>query len=295
MGFLVSHDGKVIKAEEARIPANDRFFLYGDGVYEIMGARNETVLDFEPHMDRLRSSAESLDIRVPWSNSEILFEISNLLSSINAPMKSIRFIVSRGQGLSPRLTGLEKPSKYIFCGENHATNDSWASASRLKLQSASKIYLEQRMKTNSYAEEIWAQSKNQAQGFDDICWVSPDGEILECSFSNIFLIARSGDELEICTPPTDRGILPGITRRRIIKLLQNAGIAVMERRIFLEELPRFDEAFTTSSLRGLQPVAAIEGHRLHTCRQNSSARHILRLYQSWIEAESTPNTPSAVH
>jgi branched-subunit amino acid aminotransferase/4-amino-4-deoxychorismate lyase len=76
----------------------------------------------------------------------------------------------------------------------------------------------------------------------------------------------------------------GIVRRRITELLMTAKIPVTERVITLDELPRFDEAFVTSSIRGLVPVAQIDRHRLQTLRPNAVFNHISRLYQTWLSS-----------
>ena len=71
----------------------------------------------------------------------------------------------------------------------------------------------------------------------------------------------------------------------MIELMQNAGIPVQEQTIFVDELPRFDEAFVCSTVRGLVPVSAIDKHKLHTARSGSVFRHIERLYMTWVETQ----------
>ena len=67
--------------------------------------------------------------------------------------------------------------------------------------------------------------------------------------------------------------------------MQNAGIPVQEQTIFVDELPRFDEAFVCSTVRGLVPVSTIDKHKLHTARPGSVFRHIERLYMTWVETQ----------
>jgi branched-subunit amino acid aminotransferase/4-amino-4-deoxychorismate lyase len=125
----------------------------------------------------------------------------------------------------------------------------------------------------------------KSSGFDDVLWINGDGEIAEATWSNLFLIGRTGDLVEIATPPASSGILEGVTRRRITELLVSAKIPVTERVITEEEIPGFDEAFVTSSIRGLVAVTQIGSHRLHTLRPNSVFGHISRLYQTWLGIE----------
>ena len=142
---------------------------------------------------------------------------------------------------------------------------------------------EPRIKTNSYFHEIVALKQATQEGFHDILWTREDGEILEASTANIFFMARHGDLLEVATPPLSSGILPGITRKKVIELLQHAGIPVTEQKIYFDEMPRFDEGFLTSSIAGLRPLGQIDRQRLHTLRPQASFWHFQRLYQTWLE------------
>jgi branched-subunit amino acid aminotransferase/4-amino-4-deoxychorismate lyase len=128
-------------------------------------------------------------------------------------------------------------------------------------------------------------NRAKSNGFDDVLWINGDGEIAESTWSNVFLIGRTGDLVEIATPAVSSGLLQGITKRRITELLETAKIPVTERIIAEDEIPRFDEAFVTSSIQGLIPVTAIGSHRLHTLRPNAIFNHIARLYQTWLTTQ----------
>lgn len=130
----------------------------------------------------------------------------------------------------------------------------------------------------------------QSAGFDDVLWVNGDGELAEATWGNVFLIGRTGDLVEIATPPPASGILEGITRRRVTELLQKAKIPVTERIITEDEIPRFDEAFTTSSVQGIVPLTQIGGHRLHTLRPNAVFGHIARLYSTWLGLDGSSDS-----
>ena len=101
----------------------------------------------------------------------------------------------------------------------------------------------------------------------------------------MFFMARHGDQVELVTPPAQSGLLLGITRETVLALLRRAGLPVREQLVFADELPRFDEAFLCSSVRGLVPVSRIDRHKLHGARPGSVFRHIERLFLTWVETE----------
>ncbi len=286
MSSYVMINGKISLEEEATIPALDRGFLYGDAVYEIIASQNGVLIDFERHIQRLRNSCQLQGIVFPWANETLRFEMEHLLSSYPFPHGQIRLLVTRGIGGKLLPSSDLTPQHYIYYKEVAKPHyDESSQACRLKTKPNPLFSRDELIKTTHYLHAI-SQSLNVAkEGYDEVLWLGPDSEFTEAAFANIFFISREGDLVEIATPPLAAGILPGVTRLRIIELLTLAKIPVTERTVTMEELPRFDEAFLTSSIRRLRPVGSIDKHRLHTTRKNAVFWHIHRLYESWVLSE----------
>lgn len=85
--------------------------------------------------------------------------------------------------------------------------------------------------------------------------VLPDGTVLEASRANLFAV-REG---RILTPPLDGEILPGVARQHTIEVAEEALFEVVEEPLALADLAAADEVFLTNSLRGVEPVKAIDG------------------------------------
>lgn len=96
-------------------------------------------------------------------------------------------------------------------------------------------------------------------GADDVLLVTDAGDVLECGSANVFAVVSG----MVVTPPLDGRILPGTVRARVLATLGPGAVA--ERPLALAELADASEVFTTSSIRGVQPVARCrEGGE--TCR-----------------------------
>jgi branched-subunit amino acid aminotransferase/4-amino-4-deoxychorismate lyase len=104
-------------------------------------------------------------------------------------------------------------------------------------------------KTTSYGEAFAARRIAENEGADEALLVA-DGHVLEVATANIWW--RRGDEL--CTPAARPGVLPGVTRELVLELT-----AVTEGEFPLADLASADEAFTTSSIREVMPVVALDG------------------------------------
>jgi para-aminobenzoate synthetase/4-amino-4-deoxychorismate lyase len=99
----------------------------------------------------------------------------------------------------------------------------------------------------------WADRRvvGDPEGADDVLVVD-DGWALECGTANVFAVLGG----RVVTPALDGRILPGTVRARVLARLRSEAVPVDERPVAVAELATATEVFTTSSIRGVQPVAA---------------------------------------
>lgn len=259
---------------------SDRGFCFGQRVMTTMLAVNSKILDFDRHIQRLSDHAEKMGLPIDVRGDDILFELEAALAIHRPARAACRVYLTAGSGGAKsavvecqRWSQVESLEAEIFASE----------AVKLELQVDAFWRRGEHLKTGLYAEALPLLSRKAEKGFTDILWCNGDQEIAECTTSNIFLIGREGDLVEIATPPVASGLLLGVTRRRIMELLNAAKIPVTERIIYKDELPRFDEGFVTSSLSGIVPVSQIGKHRLHSDRPTAVTGHVKRLWRAWCD------------
>ena len=105
------------------------------------------------------------------------------------------------------------------------------------------------VKTTSYAENLIAQRWAHARGFSEGLFLNSIGELSEGATSNIFVV--KGDQ--VLTPDVGSGVLPGIIREVLLEF-----DLALETRLSADDLEAADEAFITSSTRGVHPVVQID-------------------------------------
>jgi branched-chain amino acid aminotransferase len=81
----------------------------------------------------------------------------------------------------------------------------------------------------------------------------------------------------------DAGVLDGLTRQLVLACAEKLGLQVQLVPVTDTELPAIDEAFITSSSRGVLPVAEINGFRT---RQPCPGPVTLSLSQAYAEIVS---------
>ena len=80
--------------------------------------------------------------------------------------------------------------------------------------------------------------------------------ITETTRGNLFL---KDDDGVWCTPPLDEQVLPGVTRREVLDLLDDQRTPASIRRCSVQDLLGSRGAFWTSSLSGAVPITAVDG------------------------------------
>lgn len=97
-----------------------------------------------------------------------------------------------------------------------------------------------------------------ARGFDNAVVCDMLGNVAELATSNIFL-AKDG---VVFTPIPNGTFLAGITRHRVIKLLREAGVQVIEKTLSYQEFQQADEIFSTGNYSKVVPVTKIDDRAL---------------------------------
>ena len=234
-GSLASLDGNITLASEARIAATDEGLLRGDGVFEVMRVYDGRPFAFDDHMRRLERSASNL--RLPLDLEAVRADANRLLAHAGAGPDHdlLRIVLTRG-------------GRRLLLTEPLPTMEE-----RMRLGSItySPTRVLDGVKSLSYAANMLASRLAREHGFDEALLVTPHGRVLEAPTSSIFWIK----DHEVLTPPLDEHILASITRAVVMHCSE-----ATERVCTLDDLAAADEVFLASTVREVQPVAAVDQH-----------------------------------
>ena len=105
-----------------------------------------------------------------------------------------------------------------------------------------------------YPNNARALAEAATRGFNNCLMPNLLGQITELANANIFM-ARGG---EVFTPAPNGTFLNGITRRRVIGLLRDTGVAVHETALTYADFETADEVFSSGNFSKVMPVTRIE-------------------------------------
>jgi len=104
-----------------------------------------------------------------------------------------------------------------------------------------------------YPNNSRALFEAHARGFDNAIVCDMLGNVAELATSNIFM-AKDG---VVFTPIPNGTFLAGITRQRVIGLLRQSGVNVVEKTLTYQDFEKADELFATGNYSKVVPVTRI--------------------------------------
>jgi branched-chain amino acid aminotransferase len=135
------------------------------------------------------------------------------------------------------------------------------------------------IKSNNLMNNALAMQAAYRAGAEEALMCNYRGELTECSQSNFFLV-RGG---AVLTPPSEAGLLEGVTRAFIFELGRELGIDVREDTLHPKDLDTADEMFITSTTRELSPVVNVDGRPVGNGTVGPITKKLTSLYQQRAE------------
>ena len=277
-------------AEQAVVPVYDHGFLYGEGVYETLRTYNHVPFLYDRHMARLRKSAERIHLDVPFTDEALGQSIAETVAAAGDLHEGyIRILLTRGVGelnYDPRSTPtpttviivkpLEEPAARIF---SDGINICLVPVVRNHPGSVNPI-----IKANNLLNNALAMQEAYRRGGEEGLMCNYRGELSECSQANFFMV-RAG---AVLTPPSEAGLLEGITRAFLFEVGRDVGIPVREEVLYPADLETADEAFITSTTREMSPVTKIDGRPIGTGKVGAITRRLLEGYRQRAQELTRP-------
>jgi branched-chain amino acid aminotransferase group I len=279
--ILVHVGGELKHRDDARVSVFDSVVQGGDAVWEGLRVYNGRIAELNGHLKRLQDSAKTLAFADVPSNDEIRSAIFETLEANGMRDEAhIRLTLTRGEkitsGMNPKFnqSGCTlivlaewKPPVYSDDGIRVIT----ASTRRNTPQC-----LDSKIHHNNLLNNILASIEANVAGVDAAIMLDVHGFVSETNDTNLFLVV--GDE--VLTPHAD-SCLPGLTRRMILQICRNEGIAAHERNLSLTELYTADEVFTSGTMGELTPVLEADGRQIGDGSVGKMTRRLQTLHRKF--------------
>ena len=242
----------VVDPDEAVVACDDEGFARGRAAFETLRVYDGVPFRLAQHVDRLVRSAARLGLPPP--DADAVRELAGLAltaASGHPCDASLRLY------WTPGASGEEPTAVALVSAVPDWIEEARKRGQRLislPFPARSAPWLLPGTKSVSYATNVAAEAEAKRRGADDAVLGDLDGTVLEGPVTNVWW--REG--IRLVTPSLELGILAGETRAALLELASSLGYETDEGAYGLERLLAADEAFTSSSVREVMPVAAID-------------------------------------
>ncbi|AMW19508.1 branched-chain amino acid aminotransferase [Mycobacteroides chelonae] len=118
----------------------------------------------------------------------------------------------------------------------------------------------------NYAASLVAQAQAAEEGCDQVVWLDAIERryIEEMGGMNLFFVFGRDGEARLVTPELSGSLLPGVTRKSLLQLASDAGFAIEERKIDVDELEKkaasgeITEVFACGTAAVITPVGRVK-------------------------------------
>ncbi|EEE35843.1 aminodeoxychorismate lyase [Rhodobacteraceae bacterium KLH11] len=236
----------------------DRGLAYGDGFFETIYCCNEAMQNWLYHWQRMRESAERLNILLP-DESTFLVDLEKIKSTFSTPRFEwvIKIVVTRGvggRGYSPNKC--ETPTRIMYVGDMppyEALRRRGMRVSLLKYELQTEP-MTAGLKHLNRLPQVLAKTELDGTGCDEGIVLNSKGFVREGVSSNIFMIKN--DRL-LTAPLYDCGVA-GVLRRKLIDVSSDiCGLSVEQVDFTFGDIMSAEEVFFANSLLGVCPVKEI--------------------------------------
>jgi branched-chain amino acid aminotransferase len=259
-------EGAWVPMRDAKVSIMTHAFMYGTATFEgIRAYWNEDQgtlygVKLREHVERIRQSCRILLMKDVPSVDELTGLIVETIrrngfreDAYIRPSfyKSTKAIGVRLHNLENQLYIIAVPfGNYIDTEAGvRVMTSSWRRNADDALPARGKI-------VGGYVNMAFQKSEAELNGYDEAIVLTADGHVNEASAANLFIV-RDGVAL---TPPVSDDLLEGVTRKAVMELLANEGVAVVERSIDRSELYVADEVLLCGTGVQVSPVIEVD-HR----------------------------------
>ena len=277
-------DGELVPFAEAKVHVLSHTLHYGLGAFEGIRAYEQPngragIFRLHEHLGRLFDSIRMARLPCSWTEAQLTEACQQVLLQnkfTSAYLRPLAFLGAGAMGLGARTNKLHMVVAAWSWGA-YLGDDAVANGVRLKTSSFSRNHpnaaLSRAKITGHYVNSIMARYEANDDGFDEAIMLDHHGFVAEGTGENVFVI-KDG---VIKTPPV-ANILPGITRRTVIEILEHEGYTVKEQLFGRDAFYVADEAFMCGTAAEITPIARVDRRDIGTGKPGELTLRVQKLY-----------------
>jgi D-alanine transaminase len=275
-------NGSFVPLSDAKVSVLDRGFLFADGIYEVAAVLDGKLVDNASHLARLERSVGEISLKLPETTARIQ-EIQKELIARNDLVNGMVYLeVTRGadSGRDFAFPKDVKPTLIMFTAQKDIVGAGSAKTGISVITVPDIRWARRDIKSVALLAQVLAKQAAAEAGAGE-AWMIEDGFVTEGGSSSAFILTQ--DDV-LVTRQNGREILPGCTRKAVVKLAEERQLRVEERPFSVGEALRAKEAFITSATVFVQAVIAIDGRKVADGKPGPMTNRLREIYVDFARA-----------
>ncbi len=274
---IVYVNGTFVPRADARVSVEDRGFVFGDGVYEVLRVVNGRLFATRFHNDRLERSLDGVRITLKGGDSPARFvEIGKqLLRENDLTRGEATLYIQVTRGATTRAHQFPPPdiapTVYISVAR-FSPYTEFAQTGASAISHPDLRWGRCDLKTLNLLPNVLAAQTAKERGAFEAMLIR-DGVVTEGTRTNFFGVVKGS----LRTHPRDSHILPGITRLVLRDLARDLSIELDETPISVAEIPKLTELFLTGTTTDVMPVVRLDDKPVGTGKPGELTRRLQRV------------------
>lgn len=249
-------NGEFMPIAEAKVPAMDRGFLFGDGAYEVIPVYSRRPFRLPEHLLRLRHTLDGIRLANPHDESEWTRLIGEIVARNEGDDQSVYLQITRGADSKRNhaFPARVAPTVYIMSEPLVTPPPTQREAGIAAVSAPDVRWLRCDLKTTSLLANCLLRQRAVDAGCVETI-LFRDGFLTEGAASNIFAVKNG----VLLAPPKNHLMLPGITYDVVLELAARHGLPCEVRDVLEAEARGADELWMTSSTKEVLPIVRLDG------------------------------------
>ena len=275
-------NGSFVPLSEAKVSILDRGFLFADGIYEVSAVLDGKLVDNASHLARLERSVGEISLKLP-ETIERITEIQKELIARNELANGLVYLeVTRGadKGRDFAFPKNVAPSLVMFTAVKDIVGAQAAKTGISVITVPDIRWARRDVKSIALLAQVLAKQAAAEAGAGE-AWMIEDGKVTEGGSSSAFILTQ--DDV-LVTRQNGSEILPGCSRKAVVKLAEERQLRVEERAFSVDEALRAKEAFITSATVFVQAVVSIDGKKVADGKPGPMTSRLREIYVDFARA-----------
>lgn len=283
VGRIAYVNGRYVPHSHAAVHIEDRGLQFADAVYEVTGVIDGRFLDEEEHFDRLERSVREIGMPMPMDRAALKLVLREMQRRNRVRDGLLYLQVTRGAVRRDHAVPADPPRPTLIITARQLNPDAIRSRQAngvAVITRPDERWARRDIKSTNLLPNILAKTAARGAGAFEAWLVDEDGFVTEGASTSAWIVDQDG---RIITRDLSNAILPGVTRRVILKAAAEGQLTVAERKFTLEEALAAKEAFLSAATLSATPITSIDNKPVGDGKVGPVTRRIQELYRHAAE------------